>query len=72
MSREEGIRRMKDVGIWFTITGVSVPVLLFVLGQLGNRLMLEAFLFTSPFWVLMLIAGIVLWVTAFIKEGYAE
>jgi len=72
MSKEEGIRRMKAIGQLFTATGIAVPVLSFAIWQLGGRAPLELYVFTLPFWALLLVVGVILWVTAYIKEGYLE
>jgi hypothetical protein len=72
MSKEEGVRRMKTIGQLFTLTGVAVPVMSTVVLNLGGRAVWELFIYTFPLWILMLLAGAVMWVVAYIKEGYSE
>jgi hypothetical protein len=72
MSKEEGIRRMKVMGQLFTVTGIAVPLMSFVIWQLGGRAAWELCIFTLPLWALMFVAGAAMWVTAYIKEGYLE
>jgi hypothetical protein len=72
MSKEEGLRRMKAIGQLFTLTGIAVPVISIVVGNLGGGVVLELFIYTFPVWTLMLLAGAAMWVVAYIKEGYLQ
>jgi hypothetical protein len=72
MSKEEGIRRMKTIGQLFTLTGVAVPLMSMVIAVLGGWYPLQLCLLTLPLWILMLLSGAVMWVVAYIKEGYSE
>jgi hypothetical protein len=72
MSKEEGIRRMKTIGQLFTLTGIAVPVMSVVVGNLGGRTVWELFLYTFSVWTLMLLAGAAMWIVAYIKEGYLQ
>ncbi len=69
MSKEESIRRMKTIGQLFTLTAIAVPLMSIVIAALGGPYPLELCLLTLPLWILMLLAGVVMWIVAYIKEG---
>ena len=71
MGREEGNRRMKQIGKLLAITGLAGPVLFLFTWKLEPH-MSDLFVLTLPLWGLSFIAGIAMWIIGFIKDGYSQ
>ena len=71
VSRDEGNRRMMQIGKLLAITGFAGPVLFLFTWKLEPH-MSDLFVLTLPLCGISLVAGIALWIAGFIKDGYSQ
>lgn len=73
MGKEEGNRRMRQIGKLLAITGFAGPVLSLLTWRLGGSgACWELIVLTWPLWALSFIVGLAMWIVGFIKEGYSQ